>query len=188
LKDFISPLVLPPTVGFFVVGIWQNGSIGQLLLQLGVTVVFLACNGDYSHSGCFPLMYKSTGALNKSMLVFFGLPELLGRRKQQYSGGSFYRCLGGNCCWNRSLFARALGEFGATLMLAGNIPGQTQTIPVAIYFAVEGRYEASLSLGAGNLSYFSDGSHRRELLVGFPCSVAARGEEESRESRGRFNY
>jgi len=30
-----------------------------------------------------------------------------------------------------------LGEFGATLMLAGNIPGQTQTIPVAIYFAVE---------------------------------------------------
>jgi len=35
-------------------------------------------------------------------------------------------------------FARALGEFGATLMVAGNIPGKTQTIPVAIYFAVEG--------------------------------------------------
>jgi ABC-type molybdate transport system permease subunit len=34
-------------------------------------------------------------------------------------------------------FARALGEFGATLMVAGNIPGQTQTIPLAIYFAVE---------------------------------------------------
>ncbi len=34
-------------------------------------------------------------------------------------------------------FARALGEFGATLMLAGNIPGQTQTMPMAIYFAVE---------------------------------------------------
>jgi molybdate transport system permease protein len=34
-------------------------------------------------------------------------------------------------------FARALGEFGATLMFAGNIPGQTQTIPMAIYFAVE---------------------------------------------------
>ncbi len=32
---------------------------------------------------------------------------------------------------------RALGEFGATLMLAGNIPGQTQTLPIAIYFAVE---------------------------------------------------
>ncbi len=35
-------------------------------------------------------------------------------------------------------FARALGEFGATLMIAGNIPGRTQTMPVAIFFAVEG--------------------------------------------------
>ena len=35
-------------------------------------------------------------------------------------------------------FARALGEFGATLMVAGNIPGKTETIPIAIYFAVEG--------------------------------------------------
>ena len=34
-------------------------------------------------------------------------------------------------------FARALGEFGATLMIAGNIPGRTQTMPVAIFFAVE---------------------------------------------------
>lgn len=32
-------------------------------------------------------------------------------------------------------FARALGEFGATLMVAGNIPGRTQTMPLAIYFA-----------------------------------------------------
>ena len=34
-------------------------------------------------------------------------------------------------------FARALGEFGATLMIAGNIPGRTQTMPIAIFFAVE---------------------------------------------------
>ncbi|MNI85110.1 Molybdenum transport system permease protein ModB [compost metagenome] len=34
-------------------------------------------------------------------------------------------------------FTRALGEFGATLMLAGNIPGRTQTLPTAIYMAVE---------------------------------------------------
>jgi molybdate transport system permease protein len=38
-------------------------------------------------------------------------------------------------------FARSLGEFGATLMLAGNIPGKTQTIPLAIYFAVEAGQE-----------------------------------------------
>lgn len=34
-------------------------------------------------------------------------------------------------------FARALGEFGATLMIAGNIPGKTQTVPTAIYVAVD---------------------------------------------------
>ena len=35
-------------------------------------------------------------------------------------------------------FARAMGEFGATLMVAGGIPGRTQTIPIAIFFAAEG--------------------------------------------------
>ena len=35
-------------------------------------------------------------------------------------------------------FARALGEFGATLMIAGNIPGKTQTIPIAIFFSAQG--------------------------------------------------
>jgi molybdate transport system permease protein len=34
-------------------------------------------------------------------------------------------------------FARSLGEFGATLMLAGNIPGRTQTVPIALFFHVE---------------------------------------------------
>jgi ABC-type molybdate transport system permease subunit len=38
---------------------------------------------------------------------------------------------------SRPSFARALGEAGAMLMVAGNIPGQTQTMPMAIYFAVE---------------------------------------------------
>jgi len=46
-------------------------------------------------------------------------------------------------------FARALGEFGATLMVAGNIPGRTQTIPLALYYAVEGgrNGEANILLG-----------------------------------------
>ena len=46
-------------------------------------------------------------------------------------------------------FARALGEFGATLMLAGNIPGKTQTVPLAIYTAVQtGEQHATLALVA----------------------------------------
>jgi molybdate transport system permease protein len=43
-------------------------------------------------------------------------------------------------------FARALGEFGATLMLAGNIPGQTQTMPLAIYEAAQSNQE-NLAIG-----------------------------------------
>ena len=44
-------------------------------------------------------------------------------------------------------FARALGEFGATLMLAGNIPGKTQTIPTAIYYSVvTGKEDKAMSL------------------------------------------
>jgi molybdate transport system permease protein len=44
-------------------------------------------------------------------------------------------------------FARALGEFGATLMVAGNIPGRTQTMPLAIYDAVQaGRFDAANAL------------------------------------------
>lgn len=43
-------------------------------------------------------------------------------------------------------FARAIGEFGATLMLAGNIPGQTQTMPLAIYEAAQSNHE-HLALG-----------------------------------------
>jgi molybdate transport system permease protein len=39
-------------------------------------------------------------------------------------------------------FARALGEFGATLLVAGNIPGRTQTLPIAIYDAVQSGNQA----------------------------------------------
>ncbi|MDD3111465.1 MAG: molybdate ABC transporter permease subunit, partial [Methanofollis liminatans] len=43
-------------------------------------------------------------------------------------------------------FARALGEFGATIMFAGNIQGRTQTMPLAIYTAMQGDLDTSLAL------------------------------------------
>jgi molybdate transport system permease protein len=58
-------------------------------------------------------------------------------------------------------FARAIGEFGATLMVAGNIPGKTQTIPTALYFAAEGGDHATanalmmISLFIGITAMFS---------------------------------
>lgn len=52
-------------------------------------------------------------------------------------------------------FARALGEFGATLMVAGNIPGKTQTIPTAIYFAVDNGYTKVANILLGIVVVFS---------------------------------
>src|SRR5262249_30108414 len=48
---------------------------------------------------------------------------------------------GAALCW-----ARALGEFGATITFAGNFPGRTQTIPLAVYVELEGRPEAGMAL------------------------------------------
>ena len=46
----------------------------------------------------------------------------------------------------RSCWARALGEFGATITFAGNFPGRTQTIPLAVYIELESRPEAGMAL------------------------------------------
>ncbi len=138
----ISPLVLPPTVvGFLLLLLFgRNGPLGQLLRQLGVTVIFSwAATAIAATVVAFPLMYKTAqGAFAQID------PNLL--RAARTLGASevtvFWRvilplALPGIVAGTVLTFARALGEFGATLMLAGNIPGKTQTIPVAIYFAVE---------------------------------------------------
>ena len=57
-------------------------------------------------------------------------------------------------------FARSLGDFGATLMVAGNIPGRTQTMAVAIYDAIEcGQQDAGAHAGAGDLRHRAGHSH-----------------------------
>mgnify|MGYP000956859386 CR=1 FL=1 len=87
----------------------------------------------------FPLMYQSAKAAFRSVDVNF-------EKAARTLGASEVRIfftITVPLAWPGILaglvltFARALGEFGATLMVAGNIPGQTQTVPLAIYFAVE---------------------------------------------------
>jgi len=132
----------------------------------------------------FPLMYKTAQGAFEQIDANLLQAEPLGRRKQRYSGGSSSTAGVARIAGTVLAFARALGESGATLMLAGNIPGQTQTIPVAIYFAVGGRYEASLD--SGNLGYFFDGSHHRELWSDSRRSVAVDrgGEEQGKQELG----
>lgn len=134
------PLVLPPTVtGLFLLILFgKNGWLGKLLLSMGIRVIFTVSGAVLAaFVVSFPLMYRTVKAafdqinpdylnagrtlgmsefsLFRKILVPLSLPGI---------GGGLVLC-----------FARSLGEFGATLMVAGNIPGKTQTVSLMIYTA-----------------------------------------------------
>jgi len=136
------PLVLPPTVvGFFLLLMFGRRSFtGHLLEQIGVTVVFSwPATVIAATVVAFPLMYRtSLGALEQVNPILLQAARTLGasewvvfRRVQLPLAGP------GVLAGTVLAFARAMGEFGATLMLAGNIPGRTQTMPIAIFSAAE---------------------------------------------------
>src|SRR5919199_2383940 len=139
---FVSPLILPPTVvGFLLLLLFgKNGFLGQLLLSLNVSIVFTWYAAVITATVvAFPLMYKTAlGAFEQIDANLLRVARTLGASEVTI----FWRitlplAMPGILAGTTLAFARALGEFGATLMIAGNIPGQTQTIPMAIYFAVE---------------------------------------------------
>jgi len=137
------PLVLPPTVvGFFLLLIFGRRSfIGQALSQIGVSIVFSwPATVIAATVVAFPLMYRTTlGAFEQVNPTLLQAARTLGAGEWTV----FRRVLlplasPGVVAGTVLAFARALGEFGATLMLAGNIPGRTQTMPIAIFSAAEG--------------------------------------------------
>lgn len=139
---FILPLVLPPTVvGFGLLLLFgRNGPVGQILLHFDRNVIFSwSATVIASTVVAFPLMYQATlAALEQIQPNIEDAARTLGASERVV----FYKITiplawPGIAAGTILAFARSLGEFGATLMLAGNIPGKTQTIPLAIYFAVE---------------------------------------------------
>lgn len=140
---FLLPLVLPPSVVGFVllVVLGKNGWIGQAAETLfHLSFVFRPLGAVVAAAVVsFPLIYQTLKS------GFHAVdPELKDAARSQ--GASEWQVLRYIVLplASRSLqaafilgFARALGEFGATMMIAGNIPGRTQTIPTAIYFAVD---------------------------------------------------
>jgi molybdate transport system permease protein len=139
---FLLPLVLPPTVvGFFLLLLFgRNGPLGKLLLRFGQTVVFSwPATVIAAAVVSFPLMYLTARAALEQVDPHY----LQAARTLGASEWRVFREVALPLAWPGILagtilsFARALGEFGATLMIAGNIPGKTATIPIAIYFAVE---------------------------------------------------
>ena len=134
------PLFLPPTVlGYYLTLLFgRSGPFGEALGGLGIEITFTWAGAAIAGAVvAFPLMVRS------ARIAFSSIdPEL--ERAAELDGASR---------WNRwryiilplarsgligglmLSFGRAIGEFGATLMIAGNIPGRTQTLPLAIYEA-----------------------------------------------------
>ena len=140
---FTLPMVLPPTViGFFLLVILgRNGFIGKMLYSVGINVIF-SWGATVIAAGVvsFPLMYSTAkGAFEQKDKNILNAAQTMGVSNFKI----FWKIMiplawPGIAAGTILSFARALGEFGATLMIAGNIPGKTQTIPLAIYFAAEG--------------------------------------------------
>ncbi len=136
------PLVLPPSViGYgLLIMIGKNGFMGQYLDSMGISIIFTWWAVVMASTVvAFPLMYQSSKAAFLSVdLNFEKAARTLGANETRiFFTITLPLAWPGITAGLVLAFARALGEFGATLMVAGNIPGQTQTIPLAIYFAVE---------------------------------------------------
>jgi molybdate transport system permease protein len=140
---FTLPLVLPPTVAGFLLLILlgKNGILGEPLMKLGIQIIFTRPAAVIAAIVVsFPLMYRSAKASFEQVdqnLIYAG------RTLGMSEGRIFWRiimplALPGVASGAILAFARALGEFGATLMIAGNIPKETQTMPLAIYMAIQG--------------------------------------------------
>ena len=139
---FTLPLVLPPVVtGFLLlVLLGRNGPLGGFLDRLDVQVLFTLTAAILAAIVVsFPLMYQSAKAAFQA--VDRGLEDAartLGAGEARvFLTVTLPLAWPGLVAGTVLAFARSLGEFGATVMVAGNIPGHTTTVPLAIYFLAD---------------------------------------------------
>ncbi|MDD2547445.1 MAG: molybdate ABC transporter permease subunit [Burkholderiaceae bacterium] len=142
------PMVLPPTVlGYYLLVLWgRQGWLGQWLdAVFGIRLIFTLPGAVLAATVvAFPLVFKPARAAFEAV---DGQLEDAGRVLGVSEIGIFLR-ITLPLAWRGILaglllgFARALGEFGATLMVAGSIPGKTQTLSIAIYEAVQAGQDA----------------------------------------------
>jgi molybdate transport system permease protein len=147
----LAPVVLPPVVGgvALLAVFGRRGLLGQWLEPLGITLPFTTAGA---------ILAETFVAMPFLVLTMEGAFRGLDRRLEDAArtlGASQWTVLrrvtlplvrpslaaGAALCW-----ARALGEFGATITFAGNFPGRTQTIPLAVYLELERRPEAGMAL------------------------------------------
>lgn len=146
-KEFIdallmSPLIIPPTVlGYYLLVLLSRGSVlGQIFDAIGVPLVFTWRGAVIAATvASLPLFIKpARAALEGVDPKLEHAARLLGRSEWEVA-----KTITLPLAWRGILagailaFARAAGDFGVTLMVAGNIPGKTQTVAIAIYDAVQ---------------------------------------------------
>lgn len=137
------PLVLPPMVGgvalLFLFG--RNGALGQLLLEFGVRIPFTTTAVVLAQTFvAMPfLVLALEGALRSTGVEYGRAAAALGAGRWRILGQVTLPLAAPGLVSGVVLcFARAVGEFGATALFAGNAPGVTQTMPLAIYTAFNG--------------------------------------------------
>jgi molybdate transport system permease protein len=136
------PLVLPPTVlGYYLILlVGRRGVLGQQLSELGINLIFSWQGAVVAATVVvFPLIYKSArAALEQVDQHLEDAARTLGASEWRvFISISLPLAWKGIFAGLMLAFARGMGEFGATLMIAGNIPGKTQTLALAIYDAFQ---------------------------------------------------
>ena len=147
------PLVLPPTVlGYYLLVLFgRNAAAGRLIEWVTGEPLAFTWRGAVVAAavGALPLMVKTARASMASVEVDFeNAARTLGKSEWQvFRRVTLPLASRGILAGAMLAFARALGDFGATLMVAGNIPGRTQTAAIAIYDATQtGRDDVALTL------------------------------------------
>ena len=145
------PLVLPPTVvGYYLILLLgRRGLVGQWLAEAGISLIFSWQGAVVAATVVvFPLIYKSArAALEQVDSRLEDAARTLGAGEWRiFLTISLPLAWRGIFAGIMLAFARGMGEFGATLMLAGNIPGRTQTLALAIYDAFQAGNDARATL------------------------------------------
>ena len=146
------PLVLPPTVlGYYlIVIIGRQGWLGHWLQATwGISLIFTWQGAALAAAVVsLPLIFKSARAAFEEVDANL---ENAARTLGQSEAAVFFR-VSLPLAWRGILagammaFARSMGEFGATLMVAGNLPGKTQTLSIAVYDAVQAGNDAGATM------------------------------------------
>ena len=137
------PMVMPPTVlGYYLlVLVGRRGFIGEWLNDsFGISLIFTWQGAVIAAAVvAFPLVYKAArAALEGVEHQFEQAARVLGQSEfEVFIRVTLPLAWRGILAGAMLAFARALGEFGATLMVAGSLPGRTQTLSIAVYEAVQ---------------------------------------------------